>query len=127
MGAARERQEREPTMCPTCEATEVARREAWRAKNAGIKTPCTLAVADLTLGDIVRVFDGDGYSDATVIKLEPHAVTFFRPYVHTADFSCSGGPDGTAVIAYVGSETWRMCRDDSRPVTLLRRLAIPLK
>lgn len=67
----------------------------------------------LALGDVVRLaIDGEAdqpFNSCTVIKKNAKNgdVTLFRPYVATADFSVSGGePDASAVIAYIGSETF---------------------
>lgn len=59
--------------------------------------------SELNLGDIVKVWDNsDPYSFATVKQIEKDTVTLFRPYVATADFSCTGG-----VICYVGIEEFK--------------------
>lgn len=68
--------------------------------------------------------NADAYSDFTVVKITKEAVTLMRPYVHTADFSMSGGkgPGSSSVIGYTGLETWSVWIDDSRPLgTLLHR------
>lgn len=58
--------------------------------------------ADLRLGDIVDLRHS-AYSTATVKQIRKYEeylyVTFFRPYVHTSDFSYTGG-----VITYIGIE-----------------------
>lgn len=54
---------------------------------------------DLQLGDVVELFESEPYAHATVKKLSSNTATFFRPYVHTADFSYTGG-----VICYIGIE-----------------------
>lgn len=57
------------------------------------------------LGDIVSLGWEDGYSTATVSNVHKDGtVDLFRPYTHTADFSCAGRDDSTAVICYVGIE-----------------------
>ncbi len=57
------------------------------------------------LGDIVSLGWEDGYSTATVSHVHKDGtVDVFRPYTHTADFSCAGRDDSTAVICYVGIE-----------------------
>lgn len=53
----------------------------------------------IELGDVVSMNDGP-FMDCTVCKVnEDGTVNLFRPYVHTADFSYTGG-----VICYVGIE-----------------------
>lgn len=60
------------------------------------------------LGDVVSLGWGDGYSTATVSHVHKDGtVDVFRPYTHTADFSCAGREDSTAVICYVGIEEVR--------------------
>lgn len=59
-----------------------------------------LLAKDLKLGDVVRLHDyNSAFSDCTVINIENGAITLFRPYVHLADFTYTGG-----VIPYVGFE-----------------------
>lgn len=77
----------------------------------GVEMPA----AELRLADVVRVTDG-AWGTATVIKIEEDAVTFFRPYVQTADFSYTGG-----VIPYIGIETFRVGKGDTRPYRVLER------
>lgn len=54
---------------------------------------------NIALGDVVRLGnDKNPFPDHTVSKVnEDGTVNLFRPYVHTADFSYTGG-----VICYVG-------------------------
>ncbi len=61
-------------------------------------------VSTLELGDVVKLFDG-AYSYGTVQQVTEHEVFIFRPYVHTADFSYTGG-----VMTYIGQETVRVWR-----------------
>ncbi len=57
------------------------------------------------LGDIVSLGWEDGYSSATVSHVHRDGtVDLFRPYTATADFSCAGRDNSTAVICYVGIE-----------------------
>lgn len=62
---------------------------------------------DLKMGDVVQAFD-DAFGTAVVTKVDEKesAVTLFRPYAITGDYSHTGG-----VTPYTGAETWRICRD----------------
>ncbi len=75
--------------------------------------------SELRLADIVMLNCKDGfgkgaieipqaYTCATVIRVTDTEVTFFRPYVQTADFSYTGG-----VIPYIGIERFSISRDSS--------------
>lgn len=82
------------------------------------KTLGKVPVSSLGLGDVVRLWDG-AYGSATVRQVHPDGTAqLFRPYVQTADFSCTSG-----VIPYVGIEDFRM---NSGFVELLRK-GDPLK
>ena len=63
--------------------------------------PTFVNASELKLGDIVRFGTGGSYSDATVKNtcIQEGLVTLFRPYVHTSDFSHTGG-----VTCYIGIE-----------------------
>jgi len=67
---------------------------------------------DLRLGDQVRLFP-EPYGWATVVKLQEHSnhggVHLQRLYLHTADFSYTGG-----LMNYVGFETVIVHPDDRR-------------
>ena len=64
-------------------------------------------VRDLNLGDIVRVSSGMEYSSATVYrKLDDGSACVWRPYVHTGDFTYTGG-----VIPYIGLEDFTLSPD----------------
>lgn len=80
-----------------------------------------VAINTLGLGDVVSLFD-DGYGTGTVSKITNDEVHVFRPYVHTADFSMSGGePGASAVMCYIGTETVKLWKRDYRMVTLLSK------
>ena len=65
-----------------------------------------IKAANLNLGDVVRLF-GDEYSYATVLcKDADGCVEVRRPYMHTAEFSYTGG-----VIGYIGHEDVSLCAD----------------
>ena len=72
-----------------------------------------MKAAELRLADRVRLFEGE-FGDAVITKIEEDAVTAFRPYATTADFSYTGG-----VIPYIGTETVRLSLNSD--VHLLRR------
>lgn len=61
---------------------------------------------DLRLGDVIQISDG-AYHTATVKQIENGYATLFRPYTHTADFSCTAG-----VICYVGVENFTIRMDE---------------
>lgn len=70
---------------------------------------------ELALGDIVLCSaHGETYNCATVKQLSEHEVTLFRPYVHTEDFSYTGG-----ILCFIGIEEFKASR--SGTFTLLRR------
>jgi hypothetical protein len=74
--------------------------------------------SELALADVVKVFD-DAYGYATVTQVTEDEVTLFRPYVHTSDFSYTGG-----VIPYVGVETTKVWRKGSTEFELLKKGAV---
>lgn len=76
---------------------------------------------ELGLGDIVRTGNvDDGYSDATVSNiLSNGTVQLRRPYIHTANFSYTGG-----VITYIGIEDFEL--QPNSEVLLLKK-GRPLK
>lgn len=61
---------------------------------------------DLKLGDVIQAFDHDCFGCATVKKIDESSIYLYRPYVHHADFSCTGG-----VICYTGIEEYSIARD----------------
>ena len=61
---------------------------------------------DLSLGDIVELCF-DGYNTATVIKVDEHTVTLFRPYVHTSKTETTAG-----ITPYVGFEQFDLSRSN---------------
>lgn len=62
-----------------------------------------LPIEKLQLADVVDLGGRDGYSYATVKQIRDNTITFFRPYVQTADFSYTGG-----VICYIGFEEFTL-------------------
>src|SRR5262245_1672465 len=62
--------------------------------------PRTVRASELRLGDVVQSPRGIApYGTCTVKQIEGKLITMFRPYVHTADFSFTGG-----VLCYIGVE-----------------------
>lgn len=78
-------------------------------KNPRLALEGTVIKAEATaLGDVVRLaLDSEisaPFNSCTVINKLPNGdVTLYRPYVHTADFSYTGG-----VIPYIGAETFNV-------------------
>ena len=86
--------------------------------------PRKVYTKDLQLGDFVRPTTGveDSFRDGVVCKVTPEYVSIFRPYVRTEDFSMSGGtPDSSAVITYIGAETYSVFKDSAQSWILFRR------
>jgi hypothetical protein len=71
--------------------------------------------SELQLADVV-ILSNVIYGTATVKQIKDGSITFFRPYVHTEDFSYGGG-----VICYIGIEEFTVCADSSSEVELLER------
>jgi len=65
-----------------------------------------MLLKEMKLAD--RVFDKAMMAQLTVKQIKDNKLTFFRSYVHTADFSCTGG-----VICYVGIEEWTLDNIDT--------------
>lgn len=66
-----------------------------------LKLPMKIGINKLQLADKVSLEMSEGYDTATVEQIN-HAectVKLIRPYIHTADFSCTSG-----VFTYVGWE-----------------------
>lgn len=80
--------------------------------------PTKIKICDLKLGDVVQLSEG-AYMCATVQQVTADEVILFRPYVHCADFSYSGG-----VITYIGTETVKYYKDTERWVTVLERVTL---
>ena len=77
---------------------------------------------DMQLGDRVRMIwekQSPPFMDSVVKQITDLNVTLFRPYVHTADFSYTGG-----VICYIGIDTWNIARDSSTEFLLLERVEL---
>ena len=78
-------------------------------------TPINLKAHELKLADIVELFD-DGYGTATVVQITESEIHFFRPYVHTADFSYTGG-----VIHTIGFEYCKYSLNSNRVFKVFQR------
>lgn len=65
----------------------------------------TVRALDLEIGDIVQMGDGP-YMCCTVCNVDEKNVHLVRPYIQTADFTCTGG-----VITYIGQERYSICRN----------------
>jgi|32_taG_2_1085360.scaffolds.fasta_scaffold46562_3 hypothetical protein len=83
------------------------------------KKPEPVTAAEMQLADRVISTGVDGSPDlslgiSTVKQIKDGVVTLFRPYTHTADFSCTSG-----VICYVGVEEYQLPLSDERRHWLL--------
>lgn len=82
---------------------------------------------DIGLGDIVSLGWSDGYDTASVVQVHKDGtVDLFRPYTHTADFSCAGRNEGSlSVIPYVGYEEIKSVNPERLKV--VRKNKIPVR
>ena len=71
--------------------------------------------SELQLGDKIKLFEGD-YGTGTVFNVEYGVVSIIRPYIHTADFSYTGG-----VQWYIGTETVKVSVESKRCFHLIER------
>ena len=77
----------------------------------------------LLLGDRVNLFadqPGAPYGWATVVQVTEEEVTVVRPYVHTSDFSYTGG-----LMSYLGQETCKLYRKSDRIFDVVFRTTVP--
>lgn len=83
-----------------------------------INSHLIVKTSELQLADVVRRVGSRGYAYdyCTVRQIKDGVVTLFRPYVHTADFSGTGG-----VICYIGTEDIELRVDDSSRWYVLQR------
>ena len=66
------------------------------------KLPYFATGADLRLGDVVNTaVTAEPYNDATVKNIDGDKITVVRPYIHTSDFTYTGG-----VLPYIGYEEY---------------------
>lgn len=81
-----------------------------------------VSVDTLKVGDVIKISSCETpYNHCTVKKVLPNdeGVILFRPYVHTSDFSYTGG-----IICYVGFEEYTL---HSGLVYLVERRAPEIK
>lgn len=102
----------------------------WDEKviESGVASDAEKRWTTIGLGDTVRLLSSveDGFKAGKVIQVyENGDVDYFRPYIHTEDFSmCGSEPGASKVIAYIGTETVR--RVPSKSLKLIRK-GDPLK
>lgn len=70
----------------------------------------TVKVKDLQLAQNVRLFE-EPFGWGTVIEVTAEEVVVRRPFMHTGDFSYTGG-----VLSYFGHEDVRLWRESDRPI-----------
>ena len=77
-----------------------------------------ITAKEMQLADTIGLSSliGDAWGTAVVRQIKDGYVTLFRPYVHTEDFSYTGG-----VICYLGTEEFTFSQDNSREYVLLDR------
>lgn len=68
-----------------------------------------LTPRELQLADVVQPDLDYGYNYLTVKQITASEVVLVRPFIHTADFSYTGG-----VLTYIGLEEVRVHLDDTR-------------
>jgi hypothetical protein len=80
-----------------------------------------IRVEQMRLGDRVRLYPRPlhCFTDMVVKQINEGDVTFFRPYVHTTDFSFQRG-----VICYVGIEEYTVRINDTNEYELLERVSL---
>lgn len=75
----------------------------------------TATVAELELGDVVKLFDG-AFGTGIVKQIADGFVTMFRPYGASEDFAYSGG-----VICYTGVEEYKFSLTDKSEIFVYQR------
>jgi len=86
-----------------------------KGRNQTVETIKGVKYSELQLADVV-VLSEIVYGTATVKQIKDGTITFFRPYVHTEDFSYTGG-----VLCFVGIEEFTVSVDSGGEVELLER------
>jgi len=76
----------------------------------------TVSGSELRMGDVVDLGFSDGYSFATVKQIADDSIHFFRPYVHTADHTYTGG-----IHCYIGIENFSVWRFKETTYRLVSR------
>jgi len=79
-----------------------------------------IPLTELAMGDQVKLHDC-AYGCSTVVNITDDEVTFARPFIHTGDFSYTGG-----VLYYTGLEEFKRSLSSSEMIELLGR-GKPLK
>jgi len=74
-----------------------------------------MLISELQLGDVAELFSG-AYGTATVKSIRDGNVTFFRPYVATADFEMGG-----TAICYTGIEEVTFMLDSKQEFEVYQR------
>lgn len=84
---------------------------------AGTITECVESVTprELRLGDTVKLSLA-GYATGTVFQITSDEVHIVRPYIHTNDFSYTGG-----VLWYTGVEIVKLWLGSASPVAVVER------
>jgi hypothetical protein len=77
-----------------------------------------ITVGNLQLADTVNLGFGP-WGNAVVTQIKNGTITLSRPYVHTADFSYTGG-----VIPYIGMETLTFNQSSTTKYELLERKSL---
>lgn len=80
--------------------------------------PTIITAKEMQLADTIslsKLID-TSWRTAVVKQIKDGYITLFRPYVHTEDFSYTGG-----VICYLGTEEFTVSQDNSMEYTLLDR------
>lgn len=72
-------------------------------------------VDSLGLADVIKLGEGE-YMTGTVFQIRDEIVSLWRPYVTTADFTCTSG-----VIPHIGIETVKLWIGDTRMVEILKK------
>ncbi len=81
-------------------------------------TPYKCYAKELRLGDVVRTAGPpEPYIDCTVKQIRATGVLLFRPFVHTSDFTYTGG-----VICYVGIEEFEIYPEST--VTVIKETEV---
>ena len=84
----------------------------------------------LLVGDSINLNvdqPGAAFGWATVVAVTEEWVEVVRPYVHTSDFTtaCSGGNGGERLIDYIGTERFKIPRDNDHVFSVVFRTTVP--
>lgn len=79
-----------------------------------------ISTNEMQLADVVSpCYSSMPFGTSTVKQIRNGEVTLFRPYVHTADFSCTSG-----VICCIGIEEYKVPLHDIKEYFLLERRSL---